>query len=335
MPRTNTLVLALALTGAAAIHGSPARAQTPEPGGRLPAQTGWVRFEVLAGRVTATSARCGQNRSVATGTQVGDVREVFSVDVVGGAITAHYQWCDAHQELIVDVTGNDQLEIRREPRGDSSLPALRYTQHRGKAVVLEVGDGDQRGQWSANSLWHLTLAEPQATRQWLFPILESLRHDWGLTETADRAAAALVEQAKSPAYARPEWNARLDELRSASFARRRRAATELAHIGPPALGYLASLDTRRFDAEQRQTIARVIDSLQPRQGDTPEWIAGWLSEDRSAWLVMLRDADPAVRGAAAAHLARMSGQSLDFDPLASDAIRQAQIDRLRLRLAAR
>ena len=335
MPRTHTLVLALALTGAAAIDGAAARAQTPEPGGRLPAQTGWVRFEVLAGRVTATRARCGQNRSVATGTPVDDVREVFSVDVVGAAITAHYEWCDAEQDLIVDVTGNDQLEIRREPRGDSKLPALRFTQRHGQPVVLDVGDGPERRQWSAASLWHLALVEPNATRQGLFPILETLRHDWGLAQTADRAIAELARQAESSTYSPPDWNAHLDELGSGSFAQRRSATVRLTGMGPQALGYLTGADASRLDAEQRQNVERIIERLQPRVGDAPEWIAAWLSEDRAAWLSLLHSDDATVRKAAAAHLARMSGRTIEFDPLASEDVRRAQITRLRSRLVAR
>ena len=94
--------------------------------------------------------------------------------------------------------------------------------------------------------------------------------------------------------------------------------------------YLASLDHRQLTAEQRVRVRRIVAAVsRDTLDDSVEHIVSWLAWDAKAWYLLLSRDDEALRQAAAAQLAGLLDEPLDFDPAADAATRQQQLERLR------
>ena len=89
-------------------------------------------------------------------------------------------------------------------------------------------------------------------------------------------------------------------------------------MGQLAVSFLNRLDERTLNAEQRSRIRQIKQSFHIDDGDTPDRVAAWLSEDKSVWLSLLERKSEATRTIAAGQLGEILGQSLAFDPAADD-----------------
>jgi len=303
-------------------------ASTP---GSLIARCKWGRVEVISGRVTLDDARLGRRTTVTSGDPSSGVRETLSFSAKSPRTAClHYEYADEEQQMFVDVERARRVTIERLPHSGSSLAAVRFRQPERGEITLTVTCKERSLEIVADSFWHLMLSDPQACRDHLIPILQSLRPDWRLQWTAERVESALLDVArrgKTPDKKRIEQL--VSQLGHSEFMRRQVADRQLRDMGQAVLAYLDSLDERALNAEQRSRIRRIKMSLRINDGDTPVRVAAWLASDVPVWVSLLEREEQGTRIAAARHLASISGKSVTFDPLADQIERQRQIVRLR------
>jgi hypothetical protein len=165
-------------------------------------------------------------------------------------------------------------------------------------------------------------------------VLEKLRPGWQLQETAVELEAALVAAAASGQTPdRQSWAKLVDQLGSERFAERRAAERQLRAAGPAVVAYLQSINIDRFDAERRERIERLLESLSTTADDVPQRIAMWLVDDPTIWLAILASNEVEHRRTAHAQLEKLLAAKVAFDPQADVTTRQSQVDSLRRRIA--
>ena len=79
-------------------------------------------------------------------------------------------------------------------------------------------------------------------------------------------------------------------------------------MGQPVVSFLNRLDEGTLNAEQRSRIRQIKQSFHIDDGDTPDRVAAWLSEDKSVWLSLLERKSEATRTTAAEQLGAILGQ---------------------------
>jgi hypothetical protein len=95
---------------------------------------------------------------------------------------------------------------------------------------------------------------------------------------------------------------------------------------------LQSIDVNELDAERRECIERLLDSLSTTADDMPERMALWLIDDPTIWLAILASDKLEHRRAAHEQLEKLLAMKIDFDPAADVVVRGPQIEALRRRL---
>ncbi|MEQ8790464.1 MAG: hypothetical protein RIC55_29480 [Pirellulaceae bacterium] len=324
-PQLTWVVLAAAL-----VYGTDAVAQHANFH-TLVARAGWARLEVLDGRLTAVPNVNHRNRSTTLNDPETGVSEMLSVVATEGRVTLHFQRSDARQQLTVDFVRGDTVSIHREPRGDSDVVPLHFTQGEGE-LSLVVGEGEERQFASASDLWRLLLFERALCKTHLVPVLESLRGDWALLDTADRVRMASVRAVEFDLPGRRRRCLELvAQLSSETFRERRAAYQELQTMGHAALACLSELDRHNLDAEQRRRLATLTGGSQPRRGDTPDMIAAHMIDDLAIWMLLLQDDQPRVRRVAVEQIERIQGVEIEFDVEGDAARRSEQLVKLRER----
>ena len=201
-------------------------------------------------------------------------------------------------------------------------------------TVLKVGPEGKQQIYSAADLWHLFLAYPAETKQYLVPLLELLHPNWKLSESAASLEIELLRRAGNNETAdRKHWAALVEQLGDESFAKRQAADRAIRAADPAVLNYLQQLDFSRLDAEQQFRVRRIIEALSERLGDdSPEQVASWLAGDPSIWLILLGRSEAATRRQAARQLAAMLGGPIPVDPEADPSTQKTQMEQLRLRI---
>jgi hypothetical protein len=313
----------------------PGRGQPPPATESLAERLRWVEFHIVLGRLAALNPRFPHNRTQSADDAGVGVRQSMSLSVRGGVPSIHYELVDQEQQLTVDFIDGDHVTIRREPRGDAPTGGLHFTQAPKSGLTMVVDLPDQRREYSAATLWHMMLAEPEACREHLVPILELLRPNWQLLDKAKQVEEGLFRAARSHrGPARSLLRELVGQLASTDFRQRQAADRELRSYGQAIIAFFDELDERELDAEQRLRISRIREALAVQEGDTPMRVAARLADDQRIWLTLMGDEDPSRRGLAASQLERLWGRPIDFDPQASESQRRAQIARLRAQLAA-
>ncbi len=330
MRRPNALVvLCVVLSGT--ISGW---SQSPPLTGGLVSRINWVRFEILLGRFTVISSRYGPHRFASPENDDNEVHETLTVNGDAQFADIRYERITPEQYLLVEHHPRRTTTIHQDPRGDSKLSSLRFTQTARGKLTLVVHSPASRRQYSANSIWHLLLAEPELYRTELVPIFDLLRPDWRLIGTAEQIEASLFTAAQN---AQPHANEQVSrlvaELAHSSFKRRQAADRDLRALGLTALPALNRLKASEIDAEQRMRIKRIEESFDLQTGDTPERVATWLLEDRTIWVALLAHRDTVKRQAAAQYLNGVCPAPIGFNPLATEEQRRQQIERLQEQFA--
>jgi hypothetical protein len=332
MWRTTLTIIAVSLTLVWTRTLPAQEALTP---GSLASQLNWARFEVVSGRLMVLQARQTRSKSQSAGDpMLGGVRESFAINVNTGVPSVHYEFADEQQQLTVDFADGNRVSIHREVRGPSTVLPLHFSQGPKGKLSLIVGENKSRQEYSADSFWHLMLIEPDVCRLHLVPILESLSPNWRLCDQASRIEDELVRLAESGVHVdRERCEELVRQLGSPSFRERQAADRELHQMGQLVVSYLRQVDQSRLDAEQRLRIRKIQETLTVRTADTPERVAAWLIHDKAAWFAMLSSEDASKRLTATQQLSRVFQDSINFDPLAAQAERRAQLKLLRSKLA--
>lgn len=290
---------------------------------------GWLRGQIVSGRITFTGSRLGNMNDQADDN---GRSERLSIRVAGASPSISYQMSGPDDELSIEIIEGDQLHISRGPKGDSGLTAVDFRQPSAPdPPQLTVGSEQDRREYRASSLWHLLIAEPKICRQHLLPLLIPFGEQWDLTMLADQIEANLIRVATNNQLPdRGRWIALLEQLGDPRFSRRQAADRELRALGRVSLTFLRDLDQQQLDAEQRYRIRRIVTTLSGNtRREDPMLIADWLSGDPAVWLSLLQRNDEDTRRQAAQWLEALLGRSIQFDPAADAETRAAQIQRLR------
>jgi hypothetical protein len=294
-------------------------------------QVDWLRLEISGGRIALGCRRCGQVRLAAEPTEADPTHQSLAVDAQPGSLIATYEAADDRERIALTIDARRQVTVVRQAAAGAA-GELRYVQPHVGPVLLTVGGGDAR-KLAAASLWHLLAVEP-AAREQLLPVLAKIRPTWRLSEQLGAAEGVLADAAGNDASAeRRKWQAWVDQLADASFARRAQADRALREAGQAVVVHLRQLDPQTLDREQRQRVLGILAAVGDFQSDSPERIAGWLADDQRVWLALLSRPDARTRQAAARHLTLLSGQRIAIDPSASDERQAQQLVELKALLA--
>lgn len=324
-------VCAAALYGSALLATEPACGKAPR--GSLWSQTPWLSLQIVGGRIVATSNRCGSHRLTAEPAEGTTARQNLLMQVQPGVVTAHYELVDERSELVLSVDERGRLSIVRRGCEGHALAEIRYTQPAAGDVTLSIG-GPAPQTYSAASLWHLLVMEPEATSEHLLPALAQLRPNWRIGEQRQQLEAALLARVgEDPLAARRQWQAWVEQLASDEFSQRQAADRHLRAAGQPALGYLRQLERRQLSPEQRRRVAGILAHAAATDADSPARAADWLLADKRVWLSLMNRGELDQRIAAAQHLTLLCGRSVAFNPEGAADQRQAQLAELQAKLA--
>ncbi len=309
-----------------------AQPQTPfEPSKINAARLRWLQYKMVAGRVVASSSYPdGMNISFGPSVIGGRLHEHLQLLILKEQASIRYELAGDGQQLSIVLAENGGFSINRK-RSDP-VYQMEFIQQPGKPLTLSLVEGDTERNVTAESFWHLYLAEPKLVTAELIPYLELLRPAWHLAATGQAIEDALVQEAQKPHAGDPrQWSVLVGKLGSPSFAQRESAQHELQRTGQVILPYLESLDRTALDAEQNARVSKLIAALSVDYEDTTGRIATWLAGDRGAWFALLAHPQKAKRRIAARQLEMLSGGPIEFDPAADAETRRAQLERLRPR----
>jgi hypothetical protein len=341
-PKLPALAAGLLLSLSVWLAGS-APAEEPEPaeGGpselrmhrTLASHMSRLHLGVYSGRITAVARRAG--RRLESKRRSDDRRERLYIDLSKGGPKLSYELGTDELVISVEIVQGNHVTVRRQRQGDSISPELELKQRDHGPLTLTVGSGSQRRQVQGPTLWHLLLAEPEPSRKELIGLLEIVKPDWRLLETTLAIEDELFELAASSQPVDGEnWHLLVEQLGSDSFSERQSAERKLRTLGKEALPFLASLDRRPLDAEQQFRVRSIIQSMAgPAGDDTPYSVAAWTLADPNIWYRLLDHPDESRRRIAAGRLTELLGQPLDYEPAAQPHERQAQLERLKARMA--
>ena len=337
MPRSRSAVCrvlvvvltALPLAVLAAAEAPPGPLETPKL--VEAARRGWLRVGIVSGRITFGATRLGNMNDTA---KAGGREERLSIRIAGQELAASYELSTSDQRLLVEITGRDQLHIRRAPQGDSGSATVDFRQSADEPLRLGIGPEEQEDVYEAASLWHLLVTRPEVCRKHLVPLLHVLDRQWDLDRTAEEVEAALVRAAAEGDLPDPRrWGTLVEQLGDERFSRREAADRELRSLGRVVYTYLEQLDASRLDAEQHYRVRRIVTALAARMdNDTPPEIATWLAGDPVIWLALLSRDDESTRRLAAERLESLLGGPIAFDPAADAETRQKEIEKIRARV---
>jgi hypothetical protein len=289
-----------------------------------------VQYGMVAGRVVISSAYQGTNMTFGP-EQVDRRQERLQIQINPEQINLRYELSGRDDRFSITLAERNQLSIRRA----SSQPkySLHFEQHPDALLSLVVDAPDTKCTITAESFWHLYLAEPEVVRRHLVPLLEVLHPSWQLASLGAAIEESLVQLAQgSRQFVVRRWTSLVDDLASPQFATRQSAQRALFDAGPVVVPFLQKLDRSRLDAEQASRIRALVETLSVDYEDTTDRVATWLGGDVRVWLSLLSRGESLKRRTAKQQLDLLVGSPVDFDPDAEEAVRKSQIDRLRTHL---
>jgi len=294
-------------------------------------RTGWIRLELIGGRIAVLGHRCGQSRVVQVGEPAEIPSEQLSVQLHSESLVIHYEDFQPERQVTFDL--DEQQRLVLTSTGSSPTADLKLVQPFKGPISLTVGRDKQQA-YTASSLWHLVLKHPDLCEEALFPLLETIRPHWRLKQQAAGIEQALIGLAGKDVQAeRAQWRTWVQQLDSDDFQQRQMADSRLRAAGQSVVSWLQRLDRRQLSAEQASRVQEICHGLADLSHDTPPRVAAWLIDDRCAWFALLNHDESHVRLAASNHLTLLCGKPLAFDPNAQFSDRQLQIAQLQLRFS--
>ena len=305
-----------------------ARAQQVQMNPGLTPLLRYFELRISSGRIAARSAH--KDRKLESQASNNDRRERLSITLSGDATTISYELATSEWQISFEVLDGKEVVLRRQSKDHAVLAPLVFHQPVAGPLSLRVGEGAVEQTYQADNLWRLLAAEPEVCSRHLTPLIELLKPDWHLAETAQAAEQALYAAVRTMSGAdQTELRTLVNELASPKFARRQAAERNLRAIGRDALPFLMSIDWRQLDAEQRFRLQTMFHELSGGgEADTPERIALWLIRDPQLWLQLLARDDESHRRLALEQLERLLGRKLPFDPAADETVRRGQLEAL-------
>jgi len=308
-------------------------------------RNGNLKLTVADGRISIPTDRFNTNGSLITPksrrSSSSGRRESLQLRLVNGQPQLAYELSTSKDKLTLGISRGNRILFKRVLTEEGKKAAKRplefeFVQSPDAPLRLTLTAADDEKQvFTSESLWHMLLEHPEPFQQHVLPLLEILRPNWKLMETAAEAEKRLLEMAAGRLPDHDRWEAMLVQLSDDSFARREEADRALRAGGDSALRFLRELEFRALDAEQQSRVRRIVRSMSAKKtDDNLDEIASMLVGDSGIWLVLLARDEQSTRETAAARLSAILGRSIDFDPAADQQTRQLQIERLRKRLKA-
>jgi hypothetical protein len=299
---------------------------------QLPRDERGVQFNMVDGRVTLS---CWQPINFQTSTNDGRRKQLLNVSNENGQTSLTYECTTPEEQLKIEfASAGQRVLLRRTPQGRSSLVSVEYEQLAKENITLTLGTGAKARVFRSPSIWQLLVVEPDVCRQHLVPLLEVVRPNWRLAETAVQLEKSLLNLANSDSGPdRAHWAGLVEQLADASFAKRQAADRALRTGGGAAAAYLKQLDFSRLDAEQQFRVLRIIATLAPPDSvDSPDLVARSMAGEPAVWLALLSRPDAATRQAAARQLVALLGEPIPVDSAADPDSQKDQRELLRSRI---
>lgn len=294
----------------------------------LAARMRWVQFEIVSGRIVASSIHVGANMNSSTNSN-GRIEKV-NINLTGPAPDIHYELTDKAESVWLDVNGGNDFTIRTRKKVGGAEQSVEFVQPPGKDLTLTVEDASGKQTLTAPTIWHLLLDDPKLTQSVLAPTLELLKPGWQLATTAQAIEDALCKNARLlRTNDRARWETWVQQLSSVHYADRQAAEQQLLEAGREIVPFLRSLDRTSLDAEQWRRIRNVIEALDDSQSDSVEQTVALLAGDVRAWLPLLDRNDPSKQRLALEQLEQITGGPIDFDLKAPAEVRKQQLEKLR------
>lgn len=305
--------------------------QTPSSQGPGTMLRRWVQFKIVNGRLAATnSQQINSNISNWSNSPSSGRSERLTIDVSSGTPSVRYEFTTPQEDFDLKLAGEGELTIRRTRRAGSNAVSLELRQQPNQELAITLDEGKTPQVFRSPTIWRLLIAEPDIARKYLLPLFEVLRTPWKLGETALEIEQTLFRRAHEDRQPeRIRWSEAVDALASPRFADREAAQRRLERAGVAVRPYLESRLRAGLDAEQRQRIRELIDRPATEQEDSAERAATSLAEDEQLWIALLGRDDEAQRRLARRQVTMLLGKAVDFDPAASDEVREAQILKLK------
>lgn len=323
------VILTLAFSLASAPYVS---AQTFEMHENLVKQLSRVQLVVVGGRIVAQAPQLGGR--ISSNSTEDDRNERLTIEFMGPQPSLEYELSSVNEQFLVQLKEGERLSVKLLRRSDASeVVPVEFTQEPAASLELAIGTEGDRRVFRAPSLWHLLIDEPEICREHLVPLVEILRPDWRLMQTAAEIEQGMIRAAQSPVQSnREQWSALVAQLASDEFGQRRAADRQLRQAGQAIVPYLESLDPGRLDAEQRFRIRRIVAAMANEVAeDLPSRVSQAAAADPRAWLTLLDREEESLRRLAASQMQELLGEPIDFDAAAEPALRDEQIARLRER----
>jgi hypothetical protein len=294
-------------------------------------QNNWLRYRIVGGRIMIDGARLDNVQHTVNGT---NLKETFSIRNENGQPALRYERTTNEDQIMIDAAAaGDRLLIRRTPREKSSILAVEFSQLPNEKITLTLGTGAERQVFRGQGLWHLLIAQPKECRQQLLPLLEMLRPDWKLADTAASIEEKLLRDAGGERVSgRARWATLVAQLADESFAKREAADRALRMDDAGAIDYLRRLDFSRLDAEQQFRVSRIIEALGQANDDSVDQVAAVLAGDPTVWLALLARPELATRQTAARQLTALLGEPIAVDPAADPVTQKDKREQLRTRI---
>lgn len=294
----------------------------------------WIRFEIVLGRLVVAARQGGawQVRQALHPEAIEGETLSLQTNLTGRPnVVLRYEQVDAQRTLTVEALERDRIEICCQPHDQSGGPAWRFCQIPHQPLHVHLGDESDGTVLSASSLWHLLWGEPTFAERCFIPILEYLRSDWQLRVQSERIVDAMVTRPRDDKQrmVRNQVANLVARLDAAKFLQRQQAERELVQLGIGTLSHLREIERQPLSREQRQRIQAVRQALTPLSADTPQRVASWLRDDRTAWLALLHHGEAETRLAARNQLEQINLVSIPFDPHGEEADRRRQLAELK------
>jgi hypothetical protein len=288
----------------------------------------WVQFEIVGGRIAATSIHAGTNMN--SSSNAGGRRERLMIDLTGAAPNLHYELSTKADDINLEVNDGEQVIVRQAHKTEPGAIIVEFRQVPRQYLSLSITEGEKKRVVTGPTLWHLMLTEPEIAKKYLAPALELLRPNWRLPQLADAIENELWQEARSRRTPdRQQWAAWVAELAKPRFSERQAAERQLLTAGREVLPFLQNLDRAKLDPEQWRRVRNLITSLDSEQSDSVDQTVSFLSGDIRVWITLLERGDEAKRRLALKQIETIAGIQIDFDPAASAEERIQQIERLR------
>lgn len=200
----------------------------------------------------------------------------------GPALSASYS--DRQERWSLQVDSVAGAHWTREYTDEGRTLKVVYAQRPHQPIEIVVSGLSARPfKMSGLSLWHLTQQNPSGFSTCVLPSLQRLSPSLDLQRTLEQAEKIGIRGGQELDRLEPETLEQcIIDLDSSDREVRAAALEQLQQAGLAVHIPLARLLPNQLSVQQRESLERLLDRLEPRTADTPTRVAYWLSGD-SAW----------------------------------------------------